>query len=57
MAVEAQAPCGDFNNNNNNNNSNNKVILIVILIKIIDFIFYDSISWNILKFTENKFYL
>jgi hypothetical protein len=35
MAVEARAPCGDFNNNNNN-----KVILIVILIKITtDFIF------------------
>jgi hypothetical protein len=32
MAVEARAPCGDWNNNNNNNN--NKVILIVILIKI-----------------------
>jgi hypothetical protein len=31
MAVEARAPCGDFNNNNNNNS---KVILIVILIKI-----------------------
>jgi hypothetical protein len=28
MAVEARAPCGDYNNNN-------KVILIVILIKII----------------------
>jgi hypothetical protein len=45
MAVEARAPCGDFNNNNNNNNNNNKVILIVILIKITaHFIFYDSIS-------------
>jgi hypothetical protein len=43
MAVEARAPCGDCNNNNNNNN-NNKVILIVILIKITDFISYDSIS-------------
>jgi hypothetical protein len=45
MAVEARAPCGDCNtttttNNNNNNNNNNKVILI----KITDFIFYDSIS-------------
>jgi hypothetical protein len=40
MAVEARAPCGDWNNNNNNNNNNNKVILI----KITDYIFYDSIS-------------
>jgi hypothetical protein len=49
MAVEARAPCGDCNNNN-------KVILIIILIKIItDLIFYDSISWNILKFTRNNF--
>jgi hypothetical protein len=37
MAVEARAPCDDFNiNNNNNNNNNNKVILIKI---ITDFIF------------------
>jgi hypothetical protein len=28
MAVEARAPCGDFNNNNNNNN--NKVIIKII---------------------------
>jgi hypothetical protein len=57
MAVEARAPCGDCNNNNKNKN-NNKVILIVMLIKITtDFIFYDSISWNILKFTRNNFYL
>jgi hypothetical protein len=35
MAVEARAPCGDYNNNNNN-----KVMLIVMLIKITtDFIF------------------
>jgi hypothetical protein len=38
-------------------NNNNKVILIVILIKITDFSFYDSISWNILKFTRNNCYL
>jgi hypothetical protein len=51
MAVDARAPCGDCSNNN-------KVILIEILIKIItDFIFCDSISWTILKFTRNKFYL
>jgi hypothetical protein len=38
MAVEARAPCGDYNNNNNNNNinNNNKVILIKIMT---DFIF------------------
>jgi hypothetical protein len=30
MAVEARAPCADFNNNNNNNN-NNKVELIKII--------------------------
>jgi hypothetical protein len=42
MAVEARAPCGDWNNSNNNNNDNNNN---VILIKITtDFIFYDSIS-------------
>jgi hypothetical protein len=50
MAVEARAPCGDWNNinnnnnnnnkNNNNNNNNNKVILM----KITDFISYGSIS-------------
>jgi hypothetical protein len=28
MAVEARAPCGNFNNNNNNNNNNNKVKII-----------------------------
>jgi hypothetical protein len=33
MAVEARAPCGDFNNNNNNNS---KVILIKMTT---DFIF------------------
>jgi hypothetical protein len=45
MAVEARAPCGDWNNNNIIIINNNKVILIVILIKIIrDFIIYDSIS-------------
>jgi hypothetical protein len=54
MAVEAREPCDDCNNNNNtrNNNNNNKVILIKI---ISDFVFYDSISLNILKFTGNKF--
>jgi hypothetical protein len=62
MAGEARAPCGDCNNNNNNNNNsnnnkNNNVTLIVIVIKITDFIFYDSISLNILKFTRNNFYL
>jgi hypothetical protein len=31
MAVEARAPCGDWNNNNNNE----VIILIVILMKII----------------------
>jgi hypothetical protein len=47
VAVEARAPCGDCNNNNR-----------VILIKITtDFIFYDTISSNILKFTQNNFYL
>jgi hypothetical protein len=36
MAVEARAPCGDFNNNNNNNNKE----LIILLTKIrTDFIF------------------
>jgi hypothetical protein len=43
MAVEARAPCGDCNNN--------KVIFIKITT---DFIFYDSISLNILKFRRNN---
>jgi hypothetical protein len=39
MAVEARAPCGDFNHyddDDDDNNNNNKVILIKI---ITDFIF------------------
>jgi hypothetical protein len=47
MAVEARAPCGDCNNNNNNNN--NKVMLIILIKITTDFIFYDSISLNILE--------
>jgi hypothetical protein len=34
MAVEARAPCGDFNNNNNNNNNDYVSNLVVLWLPV-----------------------